>query len=141
MEIIKDFGIKHSTNLNKTGISSYDLLCPVCKFILREEKYNKTYKMKLFRCTNDSEECGYMTNEMALSYMNKYNCDIHKCKKCSTGHRIIKNINYEEVVIMKGDELINIGYESIPMFGCTNYKHPNQGCNGLEPSYLLSKDR
>lgn len=80
--------------------------CPVCGFPL-QLKYKPSYGLKLYICTNESEICSFMSNNLSGGKMS-----IMKCQECKDGYLVVK---YSE----KG------GY----FLGCSDYKKNNTGCN------------
>lgn len=85
--------------------------CPICGYPM-QFKYKNAYGLRLHICTNDSEICGFMTNEY-----NAGKLSIIKCDQCRDGYLIVKPAK-------------DSGY----FLGCTNYKKDGTGC-----SRVLSK--
>lgn len=80
--------------------------CPVCQKPLYRE-FGKDKKVpKLYICTNDPKECGFVTND----YEGKKPA-ICKCDKCHSGYLKVKHRN---------------------LLGCTNYKKDGTGCNNTK---------
>ena len=104
IELIDDFGIQHSSNLNKGGVDLFRLRCPSCGYPLKYE-YNKNYGLNLYLCTNEPEICDFMTNSKTHLH------DIHKCDACETGYMIVKTS------------------ETTAFYGCTNFRSDPQCMN------------
>jgi len=98
IELINDYKIPHSDNLNKKKVDMFSLRCPNCSYPLKYE-FNKNYGMDLWLCTNEPEICDFMTNNRSHLY------DIYKCDKCDDGYM---------VVTQKKDDGI--------FYGCTNFR-------------------
>ncbi len=85
--------------------------CPHCGFpiylmnSLIEDK-------KMYICSNDSEVCGFISNNLKGG-----KTSIKKCPKCKDGYLLIKKKNGEEQYFL----------------GCTNYKQDKTGCSYMEP--------
>lgn len=108
-ELINDYHIKHSDNLNMEIVDLFRLRCPICGYPLKYE-YNKNYGMGLYLCTNEPEVCDFMTNSKVHLH------DIYKCDQCKEGYMIVK---------AKGDEAF---------YGCTGYDSSSKGgCRNLRP--------
>jgi DNA helicase-4 len=109
VELIKDYKILHSQNVNMEPIDFFRLRCPVCGYPLKFE-FNKNYGLGLYLCTNEPEVCDFITN--SSSHMH----DIYKCDKCADGYMIVK---------LKGNEAF---------YGCTGYNvHDKSGCRNTRP--------
>ena len=67
VELIKDFNIPHSEELNMQVVDLFNLRCPVCRFPLKYE-FNKNYGLNLWICTNEAELCDFMTNDRIHKY-------------------------------------------------------------------------
>lgn len=107
-ELIKDYNIPHSEDLNLEVINLFKLRCPICGFPLKYE-YNKNYGLRLYICTNEPEICDFMTNDK----INKK--DIFKCNKCKDGYMIVK----------KNKKSTDFFY------GCTNFTNQEHVCNNV----------
>lgn len=81
--------------------------CPICGYPL-QFKWNKSYGLKLWICTNDQEICGFMTNNRGGGKLS-----IHKCDWCQDGYLVVKK--------SKDDYFL----------GCTNYKPDRSGCGRM----------
>ena len=110
IEIIKDYNIAHSEQLNMEVVHLFQLRCPVCGYPLKYE-FNKTYGLNLWICTNEPEVCDFMTNDKVHKY------DIRKCDKCSDGYLIVK------MKPSNGDVF----------YGCTNYFNETNQCRNTIP--------
>jgi DNA helicase-4 len=99
IELINDYGLKHTDNLNKEKVDLFHIRCPDCNFPLKYE-FNKSYGLSLWLCTNEPEICDFMTNNKNHLH------DIHKCDSCEDGYMIVKTSRKNG-----GDAF----------FGCTNY--------------------
>jgi DNA helicase-4 len=111
IELINDYNIPHSMNVNKEIVDMFRMRCPICKYPLKYE-FNKNYGLNLYLCTNEPEICDFMTNSKTHLY------DIHKCDKCTDGYMIVK---------------ANKDGSSV-FFGCTDYDSKNKsGCRNTEP--------
>jgi len=104
IELIRDYGISHSENLNMQIINQFKLRCPICNFPMKYE-VNKNYGLQLYMCTNEPEVCDFMTNSKECMK------DIFKCNSCKNGYMIVKK---------KLDE-------NSYFYGCTNY-NKGEGC-------------
>jgi len=111
IELINDYTIPHSKDLNMEAVDLLRLHCPKCHYPLKEES-NKNYGENLYLCTNAPEMCGFMTNSKSHLY------DIYKCdeiqpdgSKCD-GYMIVKT-----------------NKDGVPFYGCTEYNEDNTGCN------------
>lgn len=114
VELIKDFHIPHTDEINMQVVDLFNLRCPECGFPLKYE-FNKNYGLNLWICTNEAEVCDFMTNDKVHMH------DILKCPKCSDGYLIVR----------KNPKNGNVFY------GCTNYHNENQKCTHMRP---LSND-
>jgi DNA helicase-4 len=104
IELINDYKISHSENVNMETVDLFRLRCPVCNYPLKHE-FNKNYGLNLYLCTNEPEVCDFMTNNKSHLH------DIYKCDKCDDGYMIVK---------IKDDEAF---------YGCTGYdSHGKSGC-------------
>jgi len=109
IELINDYKIKHSGNINMDIVDLFRLRCPICKYPLKYE-FNKNYGLGLFLCTNEPEVCDFMTNNRIHLH------DIYLCDKCKNGYMIVK---------AKGDEAF---------YGCTEYNSSTKtGCRNTRP--------
>jgi DNA helicase-4 len=109
VELIKDYKISHSENINMETVDLFRLRCPVCNYPLKYE-FNKNYGLHLYLCTNEPEVCDFMTNSKSHLH------DIYKCNKCDDGYMIVK---------LKGDEAF---------YGCTGYdSREKSGCRNTKP--------
>lgn len=107
IELINDYNIPHSEELNMQTVDLFRLRCPICGYPLKYE-FNKNYGLGLYLCTNEPEVCDFMTNNKNHLY------DIYKCGRCQDGYMIVK---------AKGDTVY---------YGCTNYdSKTKEGCNNL----------
>ena len=98
IEIINDYNIAHSENLNTEKVDLFSLRCPKCGYPLKYE-FNKNYGLNLWLCTNEPEICDFMTNNRNHLH------DIYKCGKCDDGYMV--------VTPKKDDDVF---------YGCTNYR-------------------
>ena len=105
VELIKDFNIPHTDEMNMEVVDLFSLRCPVCGFPLKYE-FNKNYGLPLWICTNDAEVCDFMTNDKVHKH------DIFKCPKCADGYLIVK----------MSPKSGNVFY------GCTNYSRDGEKC-------------
>lgn len=114
VELIRDFKLPHSEELNMQVVDLFNLRCPVCGFPLKYE-FNKNYGLNLWICTNEAELCDFMTNDKVHMH------DILKCPKCADGYLIVrKNLKNGDV-----------------FYGCTNYHNEKKRCTNMIP---LEKD-
>lgn len=112
IELINDYKIAHSDNLNMETVDLFRQRCPVCGYPLKYE-FNKNYGMGLFLCTNEPEVCDFMTNSKVHLY------DIYKCDQCNDGYMIVK---------AKGKDAF---------YGCTGYDSSSKGgCRNLRPIFV-----
>ncbi len=109
VELIKDFNIPHTDDINMQVVDLFNLRCPVCNFPLKYE-FNKNYGLNLWICTNEPEICDFMTNDK----VNKH--DICKCPKCKDGYLIVKKNTRNDDVF----------------YGCTNYTSETK-CTYMQP--------
>ena len=110
VELIKDYNLPYSGDINMHVIDLFNLRCPECGFPLKYE-FNRNYGLNLWICTNEAEVCDFMTNDK----VNKY--DIFKCKKCKDGYMIVK------ISPKSGDVF----------YGCTNYFNDQYKCTNMIP--------
>jgi DNA helicase-4 len=109
IELINDFNIKHTDNLNIETVDLFRLRCPLCSYPLKYE-FNKNYGLNLYLCTNEPEVCDFMTNHK--SYLH----DIYKCDKCKDGFMVVRSKDNE------------------PFYGCTGYDvEARSGCRNMRP--------
>ena len=99
IELINDYTIRHSDNLNKEKVDFFHLRCPDCSFPLKYE-FNKNYGLNLWLCTNEPEICDFMTNSKNHLH------DILKCDACEDGYMIVKTSKKDS---------------NNAFYGCTNY--------------------
>lgn len=93
-------------------------MCPICGYPM-QYRYKNAYGLRLHICTNDSELCGFMTNDYRAGKLS-----IMKCDKCKDGYLVVKPAN--------GSFFL----------GCTNYKQDKTGCNNVisaDEYYTLMK--
>lgn len=114
VELIKDFNIPHTEEINMQVVDLFNLRCPVCGFPLKYE-FNKNYGLNLWICTNEAEVCDFMTNDKVHKH------DIFKCPKCTDGYMIVR---------------MNPKTGSV-FYGCTNYYNEDHKCTHMIP---LSSD-
>lgn len=111
IELINDYKIAHSDNLNMETVDLFRLRCPICGYPLKYE-FNKNYGLGLYLCTNEPEVCDFMTNSKTHLH------DIYKCDKCNDGYMIVK---------AKGNDAF---------YGCTGYDSKTKGgCRNMRPIY------
>jgi DNA helicase-4 len=114
IELINDFNIKHSDNINMETVDLFRLRCPVCGYPLKYE-FNKNYGLNLYLCTNEPEVCDFMTNHKSHLH------DIYKCDKCKDGFMVVRSKDNE------------------PFYGCTGYDiETKSGCRNMRP--ILRKE-
>jgi len=112
VELINDYKISHSKNVNMEPVDLFRLRCPVCNYPLKDE-FNKNYGLYLQICTNEPEVCDFMTNSKIFLH------DIYKCDKCIDGYMIVRT------------------KENEAFFGCTAYDNKEKtGCRNTCPIYL-----
>ena len=110
IELIKDYELPHSDQLNMQVVDLFSLRCPICGFPLKYE-FNKNYGLNLWICTNEAEVCDFMTNDKVHKH------DIYKCPKCKDGYMIVK----------MNPKNGNVFY------GCTNYFSDHAQCKNMKP--------
>lgn len=110
VELIRDFKLPHSGELNMQVVDLFNLRCPVCGFPLKYE-FNKNYGLNLWICTNEAELCDFMTNDKEHMH------DIMKCPKCADGYLIVRKNQ------KSGDVF----------YGCTNYYNEKKKCTNTVP--------
>ncbi|MCL2813579.1 MAG: UvrD-helicase domain-containing protein [Oscillospiraceae bacterium] len=104
IELINDYKIPHSENLNMEKVDLFRLRCPACGYPLKYE-FNKNYGLGLYLCTNEPEVCDFMTNSREHLH------DIYKCSQCADGYMIVRS------------------KENEAFYGCTNFDvKSKQGC-------------
>ena len=108
IELIRDYNLPHSDELNMQVVDLFNLRCPLCGFPLKYE-FNKNYGLNLWICTNDVEVCDFMTNDKVHKH------DIFKCPKCKDGYMIVK----------MSPKSGNVFY------GCTNYFNGENQCTNM----------
>jgi len=108
IELIQDYNLPHSDELNMQVVDLFNLRCPLCGFPLKYE-FNKNYGLNLWICTNDVEVCDFMTNDKVHKH------DIFKCPKCKDGYMIVK----------MSPKSGNVFY------GCTNYFNSETQCTNM----------
>ena len=107
IELIEDYQIRHSENLNMETVDLFRLRCPICDYPLKYE-FNKNYGLGLYICTNEPEICDFMTNSKTHLH------DIYKCEKCADGYMVVKS---------KENEVF---------YGCTGYNNEaKSGCRNM----------
>lgn len=104
VELIDDYNIEHSKELNKNIVDKYKYRCPKCGFPLKYMNNNK-YGIPLYICNNEPEICNFMTNEPKVMK------DIFKCDECGDGYMIVRHNS------KKGTYF----------YGCSNY-YSNKKC-------------
>lgn len=109
VELIRDYHLPISEEINMQTVDLFNLRCPICGFPLKYE-FNKNYGLNLWICTNEAEVCDFMTNDKIHKY------DICKCPKCKDGYLIVK----------KNPKNGNIFY------GCTNYFNETHQCRYMQ---------
>ncbi len=110
VELIQDYKLPHSDQLNMQVVDLFNLRCPVCGFPLKYE-FNKNYGLNLWICTNEAEVCDFMTNDKVHKH------DIYKCPRCKDGYMIVK----------MNPKNGNVFY------GCTNYFNDKAQCKNMVP--------
>ena len=108
VELIKDYHLPVSEEINMQTVDLFNLRCPICGFPLKYE-FNKNYGLNLWLCTNDAEVCDFMTNDKIHKH------DICKCRKCKDGNLIVK----------MNPKNGNVFY------GCTNYNNAERKCTNM----------
>jgi DNA helicase-4 len=117
VELINDYKISHSENVNMETVDLFRLRCPVCNYPLKYE-FNKNYGLHLYLCTNEPEVCDFMTNSKSHLH------DIYKCDKCNDGYMIVK---------IKDDRAF---------YGCTGYdSHEESSCRNTRPIFTKKIDK
>lgn len=108
VELIKDYKLPLSEEINMQTVDLFNLRCPVCGFPLKYE-FNKNYGLNLWICTNEAEVCDFMTNDKVHKH------DICRCPKCQDGYLIVrKNVKNGDV-----------------FYGCTNYYNEEHKCTNM----------
>lgn len=110
VELIKDFNLPHTGDINMQVVDLFRLRCPVCGFPLKYE-FNKNYGLNLWICTNEAEVCDFMTNDRVHKH------DIRKCPHCKDGYLVVKNNPKNGSVF----------------YGCTNYNRDGEKCRYMLP--------
>lgn len=110
VELIKDFHIPSTEEINMQVVDLFNLRCPVCGFPLKYE-FNKNYGLNLWICTNEVEVCDFMTNDKVHKH------DIFKCPKCADGYMIVR-LNQKNGSVF---------------YGCTNYFNEERKCTYMTP--------
>ena len=110
VELIKDFHIPSTEEINMQVVDLFNLRCPVCGFPLKYE-FNKNYGLNLWICTNEVEVCDFMTNDKVHKH------DIFKCPKCADGYMIVR-LNQKNGSVF---------------YGCTNYFNEERKCTHMIP--------
>ena len=82
--------------------------CPYCGYPLQRRKNDKLGN-ELWLCSNEPEQCGFMTNNLKGGKLG-----ICKCPECIDGYLVVKQIK---------------GRDNFYMLGCNNYKPDGNGCN------------
>lgn len=82
--------------------------CPYCGYPLQRRK-NDRLGNELWLCSNEPEQCGFMTNNLKGGKLG-----ICKCPECIDGYLVVKQIK---------------GRDNFYMLGCNNYKPDGNGCN------------
>ncbi len=85
--------------------------CPICGYPL-QQRYKKSYGLKLWICSNEPEICDFMTNDLNGDRMS-----ILKCDQCRDGYLIVKGGKVGE------------NSDMVYFLGCTNYTEDHKGCN------------
>ena len=109
IELVKDYGIAHTSKLNMDVVDLFQIRCPVCGYPLKYE-FNKNYGLPLWICTNEPEVCDFMTNDKVHKH------DIRRCTVCGDGYLIVK----------MNPKTGNVFY------GCTNY-FTEKKCQNMIP--------
>lgn len=97
IELVKDYHLAHTDQLNMDVVDLFQIRCPVCGYPLKYE-FNKNYGLNLWICTNEPEVCDFMTNDRIHKH------DIKKCNMCKDGYLVVR---------VKGESVF---------YGCTNYR-------------------
>ena len=108
VELIKDYHLPLSEEINMQTVDLFNLRCPICGFPLKYE-FNKNYGLNLWICTNEAEVCDFMTNDKVHKH------DICRCPKCQDGYLIVK----------MNPKNGNVFY------GCTNYYNDEKKCGHM----------
>ena len=90
----------------ETGFAMDRKKCPLCGYPL-QLRYKAAYGLRLYLCTNDSEICGFMTNDLRGGRMS-----ILKCDRCADGYLIVRTRR------KTGEAFL----------GCTNFTRDGKGC-------------
>lgn len=107
LEIKKEYkNVVLRGNWSEEPLISERRRCPICGFPL-QFRYKPAYGLRLYLCTNEPEECGFMTN----SIMGK-KLGVMKCPDCQDGYLIVKSSENHRYFL-----------------GCTNYQNNGKGCN------------
>ena len=108
-ELIKDYGDKIVLDGTLAGEeeSGQKLMkrCPVCGYPL-QLRQSRNIGMKLWMCTNETEICDFISNDLRGGTM-----QIQKCNQCRDGYLIVKSGQYSFFL------------------GCTNHRKDGTGCN------------
>ena len=110
LELLNDYdNIKLEGNLvrSPSAASPASRRCPVCGYPIKL-RFNRTYGMPLYICSNEPEVCGFLTNDLAGGRMGILRCDC-----CRDGYLIVKRNR------KTGQKF----------WGCTNYLRNGKGCN------------
>ena len=107
IELVKDYHLAHTDQLNMDVVDLFQIRCPVCGYPLKYE-FNKNYGLNLWICTNEPEVCDFMTNDRIHKH------DIKKCNMCKDGYLVVR---------VKGESVF---------YGCTNYRSEVQ-CRNMIP--------
>ncbi|MDY0278357.1 MAG: UvrD-helicase domain-containing protein, partial [Acholeplasma sp.] len=84
------------------------LPCPICGYPL-QRRGNAKFGTTLWMCSNEPEQCGFMTNNLKGGKL-----AICKCPDCVDGYLVVKEIRNKDNAFM---------------LGCNNYKPNKEGCN------------
>lgn len=115
-ELVSEYlNVELRGTLDEKQASKYETKhCPICGFPL-QFRYKRAYGLKLWICSNESEICDFITNDIRGGEMT-----ILKCDKCHDGYLIVKPGKNE------------------PFLGCTNYRRDGTGCDGfMTKAYYL----
>jgi len=115
IELINDYKISHSENVNMEAVDLFRLRCPTCGYPLKYE-LNKNYGLQLYLCTNEPEVCDFMTNSKSHLH------DIYKCNQCKDGYMIVKTKTKENKAF----------------YGCTGYGKTESECRNTRSIFLPS---
>ena len=91
---------------SETGFAMDRKKCPLCGYPL-QLRYKAAYGLRFYLCTNDSEICGFMTNDLRGGRMS-----ILKCDRCADGYLIVRTRR------KTGEAFL----------GCTNFTRDGKGC-------------